>query len=496
MADHFSGPEACDDGAFITVRFRDMLPEGHPVRLIDKFIDNINVAQFEARYLVGVGKKGRAPVNVRLMLKVVLYAIFCRIYSARRIDYATEHFADFWFFTHATRISHDKISDFIRKHGDDIHVVFLETISLASTNNLLDFSALYEDGFKTKANASKARTYTLKGLDRKEEKISEALNTALAKLQDDKKDEPVRQERLRLQNSLSKIADLREQLQQRIAQRTEGIPHKKATATKENSRISSTDPDAEMMKQKQGGHAVSYLREVAVDPKTDIVVGSVVSGYDNEAQHSTELSEQAIKNCQDAGCSKTYYAVVADSGFTSISNCDRLENAGLKIIGPTQSFEHKTRHPDSTSMEFRYTEKNNTVTCPAGNILNHRGTSYNKERKASIGTFTNPQACIGCALKGECLNGKESYRRHRIDMRIGAQQRALDRYQTPEGKELYEKRRHAGEIFQGDLQHNGGFRQFLRRGLEKVTVDARLQDIAWNLRRIFNARGGTIAWCA
>ena len=152
MAEHFSGPQSCDDGALMTVRFRDLVPESHPVRYIDRFIDGIDIKPFESRYRVGSGLKGRAPKDIRLMLKVVLYAIYCRIYSARKIDYATANYADFWFFTHGERISHDKISDFIVMHGDDIHPVFLETIGLANRNDLLDFSALYEDGFKIKAN--------------------------------------------------------------------------------------------------------------------------------------------------------------------------------------------------------------------------------------------------------------------------------------------------------------------------------------------------------
>ena len=41
MAAKFDGPQACDDGRFTIIRFRETVPDNHPVRFIDKFIDTI-----------------------------------------------------------------------------------------------------------------------------------------------------------------------------------------------------------------------------------------------------------------------------------------------------------------------------------------------------------------------------------------------------------------------------------------------------------------------
>lgn len=58
MAAEFDGPQACNDSDFLTIRFSDTVPDNHPVRFIDTFINTIPVTSFEEKYHVGVGKKG------------------------------------------------------------------------------------------------------------------------------------------------------------------------------------------------------------------------------------------------------------------------------------------------------------------------------------------------------------------------------------------------------------------------------------------------------
>jgi hypothetical protein len=123
-----------------------------------------------------------------MMLGVLLYAIYSRIYSAHQIEKATYTYSDFWFFTHKERISQDKISKFLNLHEKEIKNIFLETILLADRNKLLDFNVMYQDGFLLKANASKKKNRTINSLNKKKIKISKALEIAIEKLKDKEED--------------------------------------------------------------------------------------------------------------------------------------------------------------------------------------------------------------------------------------------------------------------------------------------------------------------
>ena len=95
MASYFDEPDSCDDGAFIQVRFDDILPVNHPANLIKKFLSTIDLSPFIEKYQVSHGQAGRPPKGIRMMLGVLLYGIYSRIYSAHKLDKATYSYSDF-----------------------------------------------------------------------------------------------------------------------------------------------------------------------------------------------------------------------------------------------------------------------------------------------------------------------------------------------------------------------------------------------------------------
>ena len=59
------------------------------------------------------------------------------------------------------------------------------------------------------------------------------------------------------------------------------------------------------------------------------------------------------------------------------------------------------------------------------------------------------------------------------------------RLHTPEGKKLYALRKHTPEPVFGIIKSVLGFRQFLLRGLDKVSGEWTLVTMAWNVKRMF-----------
>jgi len=496
MANHFDTPTPCADGEFRTIHYRSLLPEDHPARYIDRFVSGLDVSSFEARYKVGPGQKGRAPKDTKLMLKVLLYAILSRMYSAHRIDYATEHYADFWLFTYGKRISHDKISDFINEHEEDIHAVFLETVYLAHKNKLLDFTALYQDGFFLKANASKKKNYTKKKLKTKKERLSKRLTEVLSQLKEQDTSEELQSEKKAIENKLAQIGILHEELQAKINTRTKDKDASKAAKKEENTVINSTDPDSDLMRQKDDSFAASYLKVTATDPKADIIIASDIDGYNDEPHKALPLFEQANDNCSKT--EKKYSQVIADSNFTSASTCSDFEEKEAILTGPTREHENQVRHPEkyTDTITMEYNESEHCVYCSEGAVLHEEDRYYDKHKKAIIMTFSNKEACSHCQRLRDCTKSKNGYRRVKVNIYKPAQTRTLERYKSPEGQLLYKKRSHVAETFQGDLKKNGSFTQLLRRGVSKVTCDSIIHDIVWNLRRILSATGGKVVWCS
>jgi len=492
MASFFDGPDKCDDGEFRVIRYRDLLPTDHPVRLIERFVADLDVSSFEARYKVGDGQKGRAPKDVRMMLSVILYAVYRRTYSARQIDEATQCQADFWFLTNGNRISHDKISDFISLHDDEVHRVFLETIYLAHENDLLDFKGLYQDGYLLKANASKKRSSTMQDITHRERRLSDRLDAIIDELKDKQIAPCLEEEKKRVCNKLSKLAALKTALQEKIAERSEGKAPWKANIIASSTTINATDPDSDRMKQKDGSCTNSYLKVSAVDGKADIIVASTVDGYNDEPHMALPLFQQANENCKNT--ENRYTIAIADANFTSAENCVEFEKQNIELIGPTRNYEEQKRNAEG-NVAMTYDETKHCVMCSEGAELQEKSRYFDSHKNTTLITFSNPSACKKCAKRDACVNKKIGHREVKIDIRRPAQDRVLNRYLSEKGQLLYKRRSHTAETPQGDLKKNGRFIQLLRRSVKKVRVDSIYHDAVWNLRRIFNTKGTSLVWC-
>lgn len=491
MASYFDEPDDCDDGAFVTIRFNNTLPEDHPAMLIKSFISTLDLSSFEKRYNVGHGKSGRPPKGVRMMLGLILYAIYSRIYSTHQIDYASYNYSDFWVFTHKKRVSHDKISDFINLHGEEMEAIFLETIILADRNELLNFDTIFQDGFFIKANASKRRNRKRRALANKEQRISQALELIIAKFNDVGDDKETRKAKAKLEKKLNKLSQLKEELNEKIEERRER--QRKDKFDEDKISINETDSDSSIMKMKDKSYANAYLKVTATDSKADILVGSALEGYCDEPHTAVPLFKQSNRNCEGLG---KYRYVSYDSGFNTMGTSTAFESMGVKSIAPTKEYENHSRHPEKCEniITFDYDEKKHEVTCSEGEILTEKRKSLDSSRGTLIYEFTNEDACKKCKRLRDCTTSKNGYRTVKIDSRHPCQQRVLDRYKSEEGKEIYKKRSHCAETFQGDLKQNGKFERFYRRGLPKVRVDSIMHDIVWNLRRIFNSRSLEMRW--
>lgn len=492
MAEYYDEINESNDGAFITIRFDDILPANHEARYIKKFIDTLDITEFHNKYKVGPGQKGRSPKGIKMMLGVILYAIYSRIHSAHQIDKATYTYSDFWIYTHKKRISHDKISDFINIHSEEIQKLFLETIVLAKKNNLLNFEALYQDGFHIKANASIKRSRKSAKLAKYREKVEENLKEVLEKIKaSDKAEEDVLKKQKKIEAELKKIEKLKEKLNEKIRLRSSNKLPSDQKRLKENMQINSTDDDSEITKMKDGSYVNGYSKINATDGKADIVVASDMDGHYDEPHKLRKLTKEANENCKGLG---KYNRVCADSNFNTLGGCTSMEAEEIELISPTKKHESERKNPDKykDEIKFEYDEEKQCVKCSGGAILKLKSSSAKVKFGSMRYAFVNETACKNCKLRSKCT--KSEYKVVQIDARYPIQQKVLERYKSEEGQRLYKKRMHIAEVFQADLKQNGRFIQFLRRGIAKVKVDSMIHDTVWNLRRIFNTTNGNVVW--
>jgi transposase len=187
-----------------------------------------------------------------------------------------------------------------------------------------------------------------------------------------------------------------------LEERLDELTEQKATPAN-NRYISTTDPDASVVRQGQGKSKLRYKTHRAVDPKHELITATKVTpGCVDEGGVLKEIIETHEQNTE-----KKVNTVVADSRYGKIDNFLLCHDLGIKAHIPSLEERHRgsgRREGIFPKEAFTYNSESDTFTCPAGQVL--RRWSYYKKRKhyeyrTSFGT------CAQCELKEKCTRSRD-----------------------------------------------------------------------------------------
>jgi hypothetical protein len=134
---------------------------------------------------------------------------------------------------------------------------------------------------------------------------------------------------------------------------------------------------------------------------------------------------------------------------------------------------------------FRYDATADVYRCPAGEALTYRFSTVEQGR--SIRTYSTA-ACSTCALKPQCTRNKESRRITRWE-----DEAVLERMEqrVSEHPDIMRKRKMLAEHPFGTIKRWMDQSYFLMRGQDKVSAEASLTVLAYNIKRVINILGVT-----
>ena len=198
---------------------------------------------------------------------------------------------------------------------------------------------------------------------------------------------------------------------QELEARLEGQPSEDPRPGAINQRyISTTDPEASVIRQGGGNPKLSYKVHRAVDGQAEVVTATEVTpGQVNEAHRLSTLIEQHQENTE-----KAVETVVADSKYGTVENflhCHDLQIAAHIPDLKGQQEKSGSRAGIFPEEAFVYDAQTDTYRCPAGQCLALR--CHHTERRAL------EYACVrkvfrSCPLRDQCTRSRtgRSIKRH------------------------------------------------------------------------------------
>jgi transposase len=486
----------------------ELIPDDHPVRLIDEILDQLNWTEWESTYH---GSQGQPPIHPSVLAKTLLFALIRRIRSSRQIEYEIKHSIDFIWLTSGRRIDHTTLSEFRRKHSSALRDIFKQMIKLAINLKIANLSELCIDGTRVLADANKYKNWTTEKLTRALEQLDTQIGEALANLEvSDSLDEDLIGQDVsadRLPAALANLKSRREQLAAYREQTQAMDDNRKKNGTKGPAQMPKTDPDSRILPNKEGGYAANYTPMATTETGVGLIVcADVMIG---NVEHDQLASVVAMVQ---ADFDVEVERVLADSAYTRGDNLLAMEKSKVTLIGPLAETKCKdnpavrndfqqpvaaervgelpiqvrTKCFDKTA--FVYDESADTYYCPAGKPLPHRITY-------SIGTSTERKVytceqCEGCPLAAQCIRKSDSAGREVIDdVHEPARRRHRARMEQPESQEAYSRRQHFGETPFAVIKTMFDVRRFLLRGIEGVGQEWRWLATAFNLKKLMKEWG-------
>jgi len=428
---------------------REWVPEDDMVHFVIEAVAGMNLPTLKINRR-GSGSEQYPP---KMMLQLLIYCYANGIFSSRRIERSTYRDVAVRFLTADTHPDHDTICTFRRENFEAVSGAFLQVLQLARSLRILKVGAVSVDGTHIRANASKDKNvrYDRAGeLDRQLQRdIAELLEQAeRTDRREDDDGQSIPKEIARRRRLVEKMRQARQELEARAEARaaSEQAGYQKKVQDRnqrtgkgqgkkikppqdtpdDHEQINLTDSDSRLMrKNMREGYTQSYNRQAAVDADgSQLILSNHVSTCASDAN---EL-EPAVKDIPESVGEAS--SVLADAGYVNIEAFERLEADGKDLYVAVSR--------DESHSQRRYDYRPKSVTEKPSKVVK--------------------------------------------DPRLLAMQEKL---RTEEGRKRYAKRMQTVEPVFGIIKSVMGFRQFLLRGLDKVSGEWDLVCLAYNVKRLW-----------
>jgi transposase len=457
-------------GVLLPEYLDDYVSEENPVRVIDVFVDELDLG---ALGFAGVVPEvtGRPAYHPGVMLKIYVYGYINQIASSRRLEREAQRNVEMMWLVQRLAPDFKTIADFRKDNGPAIRAACRQFVDLCRRLELFTHAVAAIDGSKFKAVNTRDRNFTRNSIKRRMEQVEASIERYMSALEtaDRQEGELAEAKAVRLKD---KIASLKEQMQafKALEAQVHAAP---------DQQISLTDPDARAMATTgKGTGMVGYNVQTAVDAKYHLIVAHAVTNVGHDRSQLSNMAGEA-KDAMGVDALE----VLADRGYFDGEEIRACGPLGVTPILPKPLTSGSKADRRFGKQDFVYIPEDDVYRCPAGQRLVRHMTSV--ERGLTLHRYWDLASCRACAIKSRCTTSKERrITRWEHEAVIDAMQKRLDR--APKSMRI---RRATVEHPFGTLKAWMGATHFKTRTLKNVSTEMSLHVLAYNLKRLIAILG-------
>jgi transposase len=318
--------------------WNDLLPADHQACLVWDYVSGLDLRPLYNRIQAIAGRPGQPPIDPRILMALWLYATLRGIGSARELDRRCESDLPFQWICGGVSVNYHTLADFRVAHGAFLGQLLTDSVAVLLHQKLVTLDRVAQDGMKVRASAGTSSFHREPTL----QKCLQAAHEQVERLQSELAADPsadtrrhqaareraTRERAVRLQKALDQLPRVREK--------------KSGDEAKNEARVSTTDPEARIMKMPDGGFRPAYNVQLATDTQTQIITGvDAVNAGSDQGQLAPMIEQHQQRYGQ------TPRAMLVDGGFATKQDLQRFgtPDSGTTIYAPVMKSKDPNRDP-------------------------------------------------------------------------------------------------------------------------------------------------------
>jgi transposase len=297
-----------------------LLPPGHAARLVWRFVDGLDLSAFYATIKACDGGAGRPAIDPKILVALWLYATIDGVGSAREVDRLCYRHDAYRWIRGGVSVNYHTLSDFRVAHQTALDDLLTQSIAALRHRGIVTLARVAQDGTRVRASAGV-------GSFRSEGTLAECLKAAQQLVERTKRQHDgglARDEAAQARAAADRLARVEEAL----AAYPAVAEAKRRNRSEATPRVSTTDPEARIMKMSDGGYRPAYNVQFAADHDSHVIVGVDVTNVGSDQQQLVPMLDQLERR---VGRPATW---LADGGFVAYAAIDEATARGVALLAP------------------------------------------------------------------------------------------------------------------------------------------------------------------
>jgi transposase len=304
-----------------------LIPEDHPVRTVWAYVEGLDLTDLLGKIKAVEGGAGASATDPRILLTLWLYATLRGIGSARELDRRCREDIPFEWICGGVTLNYHTLADFRVDHVEVLDGLLTNSVAVLLEQDLVSMERVAQDGMKVRASAGAASFRRRSRLEEFRDEAQAQVEALKKELETDSTAGTRRQQAARQRAAEDRTERLRQALEQ-LPQ----VEASKPAKEKENARVSTTDPQARVMKMGDGGYRPAFNVQLATDTQTQIITGIDVTNSGGDQGKLAPMVEQHEERYEEKP-----KEMLVDGGFAKKEDIEKVEQAGTIVYAPVQA---------------------------------------------------------------------------------------------------------------------------------------------------------------